>query len=116
MKPLSRNAAVARSSCPAGAGAANVSSGAPGVVLFLLDLAAATGHEAYLEDAARCGVAGGHLTAGGRPDAAPRADWHDDRRGRYRTSYEDSKQHERLLGTGVQRLPATHPGAAHRRR
>ncbi|WP_431919718.1 hypothetical protein [Nonomuraea jabiensis] len=43
-------------------------------VLFLLDPAAATGHEAYLEDARRG------------------AEW------------------------ATQRLPATHPGAAHRRR
>ncbi|WP_201760629.1 MULTISPECIES: hypothetical protein [unclassified Nonomuraea] len=37
------------------------------------------------------------------------------RRGRYRTSYEDSTLRERLLGPGLERLPATHPGAAHRR-
>ncbi|MEV1167859.1 hypothetical protein [Nonomuraea sp. NPDC049784] len=32
------------------------------------------------------------------------------RRGRYRTSYEDSTLRERLLDPGVHRLPATHPG------
>ncbi|GAA4557183.1 LLM class flavin-dependent oxidoreductase [Planotetraspora kaengkrachanensis] len=37
------------------------------------------------------------------------------RRGRYRTSYDDSTLRERLLGRGVHRLPDTHPGAAFRR-
>ncbi|MFC4120943.1 LLM class flavin-dependent oxidoreductase [Nonomuraea zeae] len=37
------------------------------------------------------------------------------RRGRYRTSYEDATLRERLLGPGLHRLPPNHPGAAHRR-
>ncbi|MDR8413688.1 hypothetical protein MTP10_33770 [Nonomuraea sp. 3-1Str] len=83
-------------------------------MLFLLDLAAATGQEAYLEDARR-GAEWPAATWRREDDLTlpPRADWHDDRRGRYRTTYEDSKQRERLLGTGVQRLLAAHPGAAH---
>lgn len=37
------------------------------------------------------------------------------KRGRYRTSYDDSTLRERLLGPGIRRLPETHPGAAFRR-
>ncbi|MFD0735380.1 LLM class flavin-dependent oxidoreductase [Planotetraspora mira] len=36
------------------------------------------------------------------------------RRGRYRTSYDDSTLRERLLGPGIHRLPDNHPGAAFR--
>ncbi|MGW4967253.1 hypothetical protein ACWEPL_59425 [Nonomuraea sp. NPDC004186] len=36
------------------------------------------------------------------------------RRGRYRTSYDDGTLRERLLGPGIHRLPDTHPGAAYR--
>ncbi|MCG5214799.1 LLM class flavin-dependent oxidoreductase [Streptosporangium sp. KLBMP 9127] len=36
------------------------------------------------------------------------------RRGRYRTSYDDTTLRERLLGPGLHRLPDTHPGAAFR--
>jgi hypothetical protein len=36
-------------------------------------------------------------------------------RGLYRTSYEPGTYRERLLGPGIARLPASHPGAAHRR-
>ncbi|GLW10915.1 N5,N10-methylene tetrahydromethanopterin reductase [Microtetraspora sp. NBRC 13810] len=36
------------------------------------------------------------------------------RRGRYRTSYEDTTLRERLLGPGIHHLPPTHPGSTHR--
>jgi hypothetical protein len=38
------------------------------------------------------------------------------RRGLYRTSYENGTYHERLLGPQHARLPEGHPGAAYRRR